>query len=261
MSAAVLAGAAAPGCVYHRIVTDPWSDFRQYADHPSTATDNNPSTPAEPKGWAIHIAQLQGEDAQQRARNAIKFLADHANVPDLWYQKRGDTVDLYRGRYLNPTHENAQSDLRQTRMLVINGKRPYQQVELVPLIPAGGDHLPMHPTDLRKHSGMYTLQIGFFDDSSGESFREAAEHTVESLRKNGVEAFFYHGPNRSLITTGLFTYEQAFVVGSHGQDEYSPGVLELQKRFPCNLGNGVSLELQQQAKQRGAPGSFLVQVP
>ncbi len=259
LSAIVASLAVAGGCTYEYVVSDGWAGMREYAD--STVQPASGRLRERPlDGWAIRMASLQGKDAKAQAARAIAYLQKRANVPDLWYLPRADGVEVYRGKYVNPTDPAAQSDLRQTRMLVIDGKRPYEKVELVPLTP-GGEARTMHPADLRTHTGMYSLQVAFFDDPAGEGPRAAAEAAVKSLREAGVEAYYYHGPFRSLVTVGLFAYTQAFALGPHGQDEYAEMVLELQQKFPCNLANEISLEAQQRGSQNRMPSSFLVQAP
>ena len=126
------------------------------------------------------------------------------------------------------------------------------------------------PLDLYQFAGddLMTLQIGYYDEQYGEDFREAAELAAKELREQGDQAFYYHGPNRSLLTVGLFGQEDLVQHTTPGQDgrifvqtQYSQRVVELQKKYPHNLGNGLTLLQKQGGKDIGAQLSSLVRVP
>jgi hypothetical protein len=87
------------------------------------------------------------------------------------------------------------------------------------------------------------------------------------LRADGDQAYFYHGPNRSLVTVGLFT-EQDFGVEQQPAPDggvlfiptYGQRVRELQKKFSYNLGNGRTIIEKSGDKKLGEQPSFLVRV-
>jgi len=117
----------------------------------------------------------------------------------------------------------------------------------------------IHPElNLRPHAGMFSLQIGFYDDRFGQGYRRAAEEAAAVLREQGHEAYFYHGPHRSMLTVGLFA-EGDFVQRNQRQ-AYGPRIIAVQETFPHNLGNGRTLvEKAKDGSTREQP-SFLVRV-
>jgi hypothetical protein len=105
---------------------------------------------------------------------------------------------------------------------------------------------------------MYSLQIGFYDDAFGPDFRQAAEQAAAALHQQGEQAYYYHGPNRSLVTIGLFT-ENDFVQQGP-QRAYGPQIKQLQQRFPYNLANGLTQIQKIDGRTIGEQPSFIVRV-
>ena len=64
---------------------------------------------------------------------------------------------------------------------------------------------------------LYTLQIAVYGrpdntDATKEDlaqFRKSAEEAVVQLRREGEQAYYYHGPNRSMVTVGIFSEDDA----------------------------------------------------
>jgi hypothetical protein len=81
--------------------------------------------------------------------------------------------------------------------------------------------------------------------------RKAAEGAVKALREQGDQAFYFHGPERSMVTVGLFpTAEDA-------------AIRAIQKRFPSHMINGqltTNAKSEQLNGPKGQP-SFVVTVP
>ena len=55
------------------------------------------------------------------------------------------------------------------------------------------------------------------------------------LRREGELAFYCHGPNRSMVTIGIFGIED---FDPQKPAMTSPRLVELRKRYPYNLQNG-----------------------
>jgi len=139
----------------------------------------------------------------------------------------------------------------------LEGETPFAKSQLVPLVGAG--RAIADPFDLRQFIGYYSFQIGFYDADFGKDFREAAEQAVRVLREDGHEAYYYHGPYRSIIAIGVFDYNQAFVRAGT-VDTYAPQIRELQKTFPYNLSNGVTLKQKINGQDIGEQKSSLIRV-
>lgn len=266
----LLLGTAVPGCVEERIVRDSFADLRSLADsqrQPSRREPRQLTGQAMGAGWTILLAEFKGRDRQTRANRLVRQLVLESGVPDLWVEGDEQTTRVLRGVYPSPTIDIAQRDLARTKAIEINGSNPFANAKLIPLGP-DGSVISESDYDLRRYSGMLTLQINYYDTEMGPDFRKIAEDAVKALREEGVEAYFYHGPNMSLITVGLFTEEdrvQRVMKTPDGRDfimaEYSPRVRELQRRFPYSLGNGRTL-IDSRNEGEGRPlESFLVRVP
>lgn len=107
---------------------------------------------------------------------------------------------------------------------------------------------------------MFSLQILVYDSDYGLKFREAAEQAARTLRNDGDESYYYHGPHRSMVLVGLFTYEKAFDSHPGGQDTYSQTVRQLQKKFPYNALNGRTIIEKVKGKSNTIQSSFLVRI-
>ena len=98
-----------------------------------------------------------------------------------------------------------------------------------------------HPLDLRRFSNMsaYSLQIAVFDAGAGGDFRDQAELYAKSLREKGEEAYFYHGPHRSMVTVGVFSANDFEQGGTYGAR-----IRAVQERFPYHTVNGEQISEQ-----------------
>lgn len=248
-----------PGCVQRRVVRDGWATLRALGDTPPAAGASKPAKAANPHKdhWAILIHSFEGPRAFQQARQHADRLRRQAYLPDVWVDRSdGDHAHVYRGLYDNPTDPWAQDDLRQTRMVSLDGRQALATARLVSL--NGTSHDPPQPLDLRQHMGMYSLQIGYYDEAFGPKFREAAAEATEALRDQGDQAFYYHGPHRSMVTVGLFTDED-FTHEGYGR-VYGPRIRALQEKYPYNLANGRTVVEKVNGQTAAEQPSFLVKI-
>ena len=92
-------------------------------------------------------------------------------------------------------------------------------------------------------------------------FRKAAEAAAIELRRGGELAFYYHGPERSTVTVGLFTQKDL----NDGTGGESDDLREARQKHPSALVNGMGLrqsEIVPGTKKKGElQKSFLVTVP
>ncbi len=253
-----------------RVVSDSWDRYRALADKSrATPATQSPYGPASfTEGWAILLETFDGSKQDTRAAQLVKRLRHDLSLPDVWIRQIDNKTSVMRGHYFDASDEAARSDLRQTRMLVLDGTRPYESVELVPLSESarGGTG----SMDLRQFAGkgLYTLQVAAFDEAYGKDFRKAAERYAAELRAKGDQAFFYHGNFLSLVTVGIFNdadFTEVEVVQptSRGlskfkQRVYGPRIEYLQKTYPVNLFNGYTVvETSPDGSKREQP-SFMV---
>lgn len=154
------------------------------------------------------------------------------------------------GRYDDPASPRAQSDLKRVRETVRDGARPFGGAVMIPEAVHAPSDERLARFDLRRarkqHGSefVYTLQIGMYarEDNRRPSapdlaaFRKAAEDAVERLRREGEQAFFYHGPNGSMVTIGLFN--DGDLDASVVPPLESASLKQARTRHPHNLLNG-----------------------
>ncbi len=283
------------GCYEEMSRDDPWAWLSDKASSQgwgvSQGGGSNPAgdggfraTALDREGWSILVRGFEGRNARQRADALRTRLERELRVPDVWVRAEQGQWSVYRGRYGARNEMAARQDLRQTRMLVLDGRRPFEDAALVALglggvglasdTPAASSAVGGQTTgdelNLRSHvtRAQYTLQVAFFDEAGGRQYRQAAEAYARQLRARGEQAFYLHGKTMSLVTVGLFSEQDVPTQRSIGPDgvpmvsqSYGPKVRELQARFPHNLGNGMTLvESSSDGQQREAP-SFIVRLP
>jgi hypothetical protein len=219
--------------------------------------------------WSIFISGFRGEDAAAKAQQMVEQLRS-GGLSGVYSEQREATWVVAFGGYRSPTEEAARADLEAVRALTVDGERPFAGAILTPPKVLGGS-MPEYDLSLvRKREGgeraKYTLQIAQYcrPDRSQPSeedlieFRKAAEAACLTLRREGEDAFFYHGPRMSLVTIGLFTesdYATTTKSNAPGgvvvnRKPIESGALKLaREKFPYNLING------QAAKFRERPGS------
>lgn len=254
---------ALSGCMETHVVHDGWAGLRRLADQSNPKKSNDHSRAvATRQTWAIPLGQFKGTDAKAKADALTGQLHQQTALGDLWERNSNGEITLYCGHFMDPLSPAAKKALAAARAATIDGNQPFASVALVPMNDAASYY--SDPFNLKRYPGYYTLQIGYYDKHFGSSFRQAAEEAVQTLRKDGVEAYYYHGPFLSMITVGLFTHDQAFVkIQEHTGatiDAYAPAVEALQKKYPYNLGNGRTLIEKHNGKSLGAQPSSLVQV-
>lgn len=251
---------AAVGCeMQTQKVSSSWDPLIEISDPKTDSRNADPRDPrvVSPRGYAVELTRFSGPDATARAFDLSARLREQAGLADLWTADRGGQSTVYLGRFRDPRSEQATAALKRVRAAVVDGIKPFDEADLVPL--SGGDAASLPENDLRNHTGKYALQIGYYDLAAGVNFRKVAEDKVEQLREQGHNAYYYHGPNRSLIAIGPFTYDQAFV--RSGQvDIYTAQVLDAQRTFPHNLRNGLAPVEGFTLEEQGIQPSFLVLV-
>jgi len=259
------------GCTYTRVVNDPWGNLPMERRPQMQPGDLQPgqrgSRGLDPMLmqdlWTVLL--LDGVDPRadrQTLLQTMRTVQGQSGVPPLWSYEHGGSISLYAGRFPDPLSDAAQEQLAAIRAVELDGGRPFARVKFVNFASRMGTteetvSATFDEFDLKQYIGMYTLQIGFYDETAGEGFRDAAELAVKQLRADDEEAYYYHGPNRSLVCIGLFTEDD---LSQHqGITVYSPRILKLQEKYPHNLANGRTL-IERLGDREIEQRSFLVQV-
>lgn len=216
--------------------------------------------------WAIAVASFQGPNHAAEARQAVRAYAGQTGLDDFWTIDEGVRSMVYFGTYGSPRAEAARAALRRLQQLQAGGRFTPHSLSLAPVAKVVQTDLTQW--DLRTVAqqtpdAAYTLQIGMFDEMYEGDFRDAAEQRVTELRERGEDAYFYHGPNQSLVTIGVFTEAATSVPQTGpeaGQIVYHRYIREeLQGRFPHAKVNGQLAPIR--ADGDTYVPSFLVRIP
>jgi len=257
------------GCMEQRMVSNTYGPFGEQEEREERERRSSGQDLAG-GAWAIALGRVEGEQHRAEAERKRAQLIQATGMKDVWVQDELNRSALYFGQYESPQDEQAQRDMARWQQLMSSGRIKLPVLMLTPVsnVRSGSD---VAQFDLRNAAslGQYTLQIGFYDESieqdpryKGTSFRTLAEDAAEALREDGKEAFFYHGPVRSMITVGIFHDEDAQVkLDRSGAPTYGPKVEALRKEFPFNAGNGLTMRETLPTGQKRDQPSFLVRIP
>jgi len=191
---------------------------------------------------------------------ASKVRCEHDNLEQasrLFYGSYYREVDPKTNRLSTP--QELRSDIALIQDLGDeSGQRYFFYAKKVPIVKKSTGP---REWDLRHARGVYTLQIAvFFPERNFTEVQKAAIEYTRSLRKEGLEAYYYHGPIKSIVTVGAF--DDSAVIEHRGVRKYSQEILALQQREECkfNYENG-----QKRVKivrgEKKEPFSFLVKIP
>lgn len=249
------------GCE-QRVVRSGWDD---YNPTPGAGRDARPTTAADldqNANWAIAADVMAGSAHREMAKQRVEDLRRATGLAGFWALDEGTKSTVYYGRYKSPQQPEATKDIEQLRAMKNSGQIRVETLMLLPLPTAALASGELGEFDLRRMAGraVYSLQIGFYE--GGPDARKVAEDAVAALRKQGTEAYYYHGPNRSVVSVGTFG-ESAIISTTEGQriqTTYDARVKALQEQFPYNLANGRVIEETRQGTTTRQP-SFLVRVP
>lgn len=219
--------------------------------------------------WSIVIVAYRGPERNSFANADLYKVHTQGGLPRAYVEDRGDASVIAYGRYESPDDPSAQRDLTMIREMVIGGGRPFAGAALTPPSAAKAGSMPEY--DLRNVKDrlgdwvIYTLQIGAYGKLDGRAtademaeFRAAAEEAVLQLRREGEQAFYYHGPTMSSVVIGTWgtrDFEPNPIDGRPALYQ-APAILAAKEKFPHNLFNGQAVRSQgrlQPSKLVGVP--------
>lgn len=226
-----------------------------------------------PKGWTIVLLSV---DEAERAESLLAQVRTTGRLPDAFKMERNNRHVIAVGSYEDPAQRVAQIELQRVRDIEVDGQKPYEHAFLAP--PSGDLSRGSIPEyDLRNarrqygKKAVYSLQVAVYGREDAQKptegdltqFRATAEKAATALRQEGELAFYYHGPNRSMVTVGIFGEEDVKV--SRGVTTESARLQLARDRHPLNLLNGRTI-VEQVRTSTGSKvprdqASFLVKVP
>lgn len=240
----------AVGCTYETVVSDTWDQLRPDQGMRAGASANakveqDDAGDGRDIGFAIRLASFEGGGAMDEARDFADNVRGKTNMPGLWFADDGaGKVTVYRGRYMDPQGLAVMADLRQTRMIQIDGRQRFADAQVVSLsqelAPPNPETGATADMNLQRYFGkeLWSLQVAIFNELYGSDYHKAAERAAAELRKKNFQAYYHHGPRSSSVTIGLFTYDEAWVRTPGQQDSYSPLIRQLQEQYPYTMFNG-----------------------
>jgi len=241
---------------------------------------------AQQERWTILCAEIEGPGAYTNARNVAEALkatrgVDPAKVS---VHEGENSAAIYYGTYLRDLDpqtgdrsipSDLRNDLNMIKQLADEERRHYFLG--AHMVPAPEADVGTPEWDLRQAGGLYTLQVAvYFNTDVMQDRKLAAVEKTRQLRARGLEAYYYHGPTRSIVTVGAFGEDAVLdetgkvryvtVGGQHRQvaHHYGPQVVELQQDPDCmynRTNDDIWYNIDQQTGQRYAVRSMLVPIP
>lgn len=231
--------------------------------------------------WTILIESLAASTGQARATELLAQI-QRAGVPEATLEQRNKTLVIAAGSYAGPSDPRATADLERIKTITLDGVQPFASAMLVP--PAtqavAGSAPLIDLVNVRRRAGMaskalYTLQVGVYESGSGkdptatelQQIRLTAEQAAGALRREGDDAYYYHGPRRSMITIGVFT-DKDYSIRPRSDDSPIPVFIEsskirmLKEKYPHNLVNGQAIKVRTRGQEEGRlQPSMIVEIP
>lgn len=205
--------------------------------------------------WSIIIDAFREGDQDAQASVALAKVRSQAGLTSAYLEKRGPATVIAFGSYTTPDSKEARADLKRIREMEVTvagaRQKPFAGAFLAPPESIPGANPEYDLANARRLNGewaLYTLQIGVYssedpkkvpNEAERAEFRKTAEVAAAKLRREGEQAFYYHGPNRSMVTIGLFGVEDF-----DPQTQFSsPALTMLRQRYPYNLHNGMGIRM------------------
>lgn len=213
--------------------------------------------------WSIVLVAFAGENQAQNANRGLARVVGEAGLQGARVEKRDKATVIAYGRYEGPNDPAAVADLERVREMRVGQQRPFAAALLSPPAPS---HLTgsLPELDLRnakrlfgKDKALYTLQVAIYGRAdrtppSAEEiaeYRKAAEQAAVLLRRDGELAFYYHAPERSMVTVGVFGQGDYDPLNKPGIESFE--LMKARERHPLNLLNGQGIR----EKIPGTPGT------
>lgn len=228
---------------------------------PDTAATPGATPGFRPPAWRVVLFRFSGEEALSRARSTLPMIQAGAELPEAFVEAHRDGAVIALGAYGSPSDQAAQLDLKRIRAILIDGRPAFPNAMLLPPESgANGLNPEFNVANIRETFGAsarFTLQIGVYESENRMEAMRLAEQAVEALRQDGELAFYYHGPNRSMVTIGVFTDRDYDPARGRISDE----IRILMKKHAENLYNGAGVRERLLDGSVRMQASRLVEIP
>jgi hypothetical protein len=169
-------------------------------------TGGTPSGPEAKAGYTILLCPpYAGADRARLSAEAKRKTQSATGWTGVYVVHEERTSGLYLGQYAS--QEEAERDLQRARQYKTpQGAQPFRTA-VVTRRP--GHRVGRPEWDLAGATGYYTVVIAEFYSEPGvtEDRMELTVANCEDLRRQNVEAYYYHGPAKSYVTIGVFPVE------------------------------------------------------
>ena len=153
--------------------------------------------PAQQRQLTVLLVEYRGPDAAAEAKGRAQELTDHG-IPDVFVVQGGGLAGICAGHFDSWRSPRADEALRRIRRIQDEGGQyPFAGAMLVPI----PEPMPENPWPLEKADGYFTLQVASWE-APGRMPR--AQAYAAELRRQGYEAYVYHGPRLSMVSIGAF---------------------------------------------------------
>jgi hypothetical protein len=185
-----------------------------------TVSPARPEAPPKGAQYTIYCGRVEGEAHVERATKVKSDLVRTSGMNG-WYVIHDERQSLlYYGYYraindLNEKKESAraQADLKKIKSISADGSRLFTGAIFVDL--QSPDPVAPAEWNLLNAPGAWSLQIAAYKDSPQR--KEAAVEAVREARRQGIEAYFYHGDTISSVCIGVWPTE-AVQINAHSKD-------------------------------------------
>jgi hypothetical protein len=176
-------------------------------------------------------------DGKRRVEDATKWSGVY-----IVHEERSSSV--YLGRYSEANQ--ATTDLERVRKWKMpDGEQPFSQAIVTKL---AGESVGRPEWDLGRATDpnwYYTVVIAEFHNVPEEGYtnrKQLAAANCEDLRRQGVEAYYFHGPAKSFVTIGAFPVSafkmETLPNGSRRDVFASEALMKIMHDWPCLAVNG-----------------------
>jgi hypothetical protein len=205
---------------------DRQADPKQVIRASTAAPQVPPGAPAAPKGaqYTIFCGRVQGDAHVERANRIKTDLITKTALRDFYVVHEDGQSLLYYGYYRtfnDPADKKetsrAQADLKRLKTMEMDGNRLFAGAVFVDL--EAPDPQAPPEWNLVNARGTWSLQIAAYKDSPLR--KEAAVEAVREARKQGIEAYYYHGETVSSVCVGAWP-EQAVRVHDAASSKVNP---------------------------------------
>ncbi len=233
---------------------------------------SGPANPAPPSSdidqFTILLRSHGGPDHVQEAELFRKRLTVDEGWKDVYVIHKDNHSELCWGTY--PSIKDAGPNLQKAREFTVRGERIFEVAAVVVL--PGKDVGPPE-WNISNAKGFYTVLVAEFYDVPEAQYlgrKGFAVKYCEQLRKDGMEAYYMHGPSKSFVYVGSFP--ETAIRKVELQDEMvrpvvqDKNMLEIMRKIPLLAVNGNSQRLRTVDNATGKPrnvdiGSYAVPIP